>query len=120
MSAASDLRAALLAHTPLTDLVGQRVRQDFGDESDDYPFVIFKQTGNNPIRGLDGSLHVRQEDFQVESWGVTRAASAAIHVIVEAALLAADIECDPAEPDAIDPEIGSRACVWNVRIWSST
>ena len=119
MSAASDLRAALLAHTPLTALVGQRVRQDFGDESDDYPFVIFKQTGNNPIRGLDGTLHARAEDFQVESWGTTRAASAAIHELVEAALLAADIECDPAEADAIDPEVWAKACIWNVRIWTT-
>lgn len=119
MSAASDLRDALLAHTPLTDLVGQRVRQDFGDESDAYPFVIFKQTGMESIRGLDGSLHARTDDFQVESWGTTRAASAAIHEVVEAALLAADIECDPAEPDAIDPEVWAKACIWNVRIWTT-
>lgn len=119
MSAAEDLRVALLAHTPLTAIVGQRVRQDFGDEGDAYPFVVFKQTGNTPIRGLDGSLHARSEDFQVESWGATRAASAALHVVVEAALLASDIECDPADPDAIDPDIGARACVWNVRIWTT-
>ena len=118
MSAAEDLRAALLAHSPLTDLVGQRVRQDLGDADDDYPFVVFKQTGKESIRGIDGSLHCKADDFQVESWGVTRAASAAIHDLVEAALLAADIECDPADPDAIDPEVWAKACIWNVRIWT--
>lgn len=118
MSAAEDLRAALLAHAPLAAAVQQRVRQDFGDEGDAYPFVVFKQTGNEPFRGLDGSLHARAEDFQVESWGTTRAESAAIHVLVEAALHVADMDPDPADPDGIDPEIGARACVWNVRIWT--
>lgn len=118
MSAADDLRAALLAHAPLTAMVQQRVRQDFGHESDDYPFVVFKQTGNEPIRGLDGSLHARAEDFQVESWGATRADSAALHALVEDALHLADMDPDPADPDAIDPDIGARACVWNVRIWT--
>lgn len=118
MSAAEDLRAALLDHAPLDTAVGGRVRQDLGDEADDYPFVIFKQTGNEPIRGLDGSLHARAEDFQIESWGATRAESYTVHALVEDALLAADIECDPADPDAIDPDIGARAGVWNVRIWT--
>lgn len=118
MSAADDLRDALLAHTALTDVIGDRVRQDLGKAEDSYPFVVFKQTGKESIRGLDGSLHCKADDFQVESWGVTRAASAAIHDLVEAALLAADIECDPAEPDAIDPEVWAKACIWNVRIWT--
>ena len=119
MSAADDLRTALLAHTALTDVVGQRVRQDFGDADDDYPFIVFKQTGQESTRGLDGTLLARSDDFQVESWGTTRAASAAIHDLVEAALLAADIECDPAEPEAIDPEVWAKACIWNVRIWTT-
>ncbi len=118
MSAADDLRTALLAHSPLTAVVGQRVRQDFGDADDDYPFVVFKQTGQESIRGLDGSLHARTDDFQVESWGATRAVSAQIHDLVEAALLAAGIECDPAEPEAIDPEVWAKAGIWNVRVWT--
>jgi hypothetical protein len=118
VSAAEDLRTALAGYAPLTALVQQRIRQDFGNESDDYPFVAFKQTGNEPIRGLDGTLHARAEDFQVESWGTTRAESAAIHALVEEALHLADLDPDPADPDAIDPDIGARACVWNVRIWT--
>ena len=118
MSAADDLRAALLAHAPLTALVGERVRQDVADESDTYPLVVFKQSGKQSIRRLDGPLHARTDDFQVESWGETRAESAQIHDLVEEALLEADIECDPADPEALDPEIGARACVWNVRIWT--
>lgn len=118
-TAAEDLRAALLAYAPLVALVGQRIRQDQGAESDNYPLVVFKQTGNEVTRGLDGSFHARAEDFQVESWGATRAQSYAVHSLVEAALMLADMEPDPADPDAIDPEIGARACVWNVRIWTT-
>jgi hypothetical protein len=118
MSAAEDLRAALVAYAPLVSEVGDRVREDTGNEDDDYPFLVFRQTGNNPIRGLDGSLHARAEDFQIESWGATRAQSMAVHALVEEALLEADLECDPADPNAIDPDIGARAGVWNVRIWT--
>lgn len=118
MSAADDLRAALVAHAPLVALVGQRVRQDMANENDAYPLVVFKQSGKESIRGLDGSLHARVDQFQVESWGETRAQSAQLHDLVEEALLEADIECDPADPEALDPELGARACVWNVRIWT--
>ncbi len=118
MSAAEDLRATLLAHTALTDVVNERVRQDIGVASDPYPFVIFKQVGDAPERGLDNSLHARAEDFQIESWGDTRAEAHQVHRLVEDALAAADLYPDPADPDAIDPEIGARACVWNLRIWT--
>lgn len=119
MSAADDLRAALLAHAPLTALVGQRVRQDMADEGDEYPLVVFKQSRKESIRGLDGSLHARVDDFQVESWAETRAAAAELHDLVEEALIEADIECDPADPEALEPELGARACVWNVRMWDA-
>ncbi len=118
MSAAEDLRTALLAHAALTAVIGSRVRQDIGAAADDYPFVIFKQTGDAPERGLDNSLHARAEDFQIESWGETRAQSHQVHRLVEDALAAADLYPDPADPDAIDPDIGARACVWNLRMWT--
>lgn len=118
MSAAADIRAALLAHAPLVALVASRVRQDYGDDADAYPFVVVRQVGNNPIRGLNGELHAREETFQIESWAETRAAAMQLHALVEAALLADDVECDPADPDAIDPEVWARACIWTVRIWT--
>ena len=119
MSAAEDLRAALLAHAPLTAVVGQRVRQDFGLESDDYPFVVIRQTSDTPERSLDGTLLARSEAFQIESWGETRAQSHQVHKLVEAALIAAGEEADPADPDDTDPEVGARACIWNVLIWTT-
>jgi hypothetical protein len=117
-TAAEDLRTALLAHAELTALVGQRVRFDMGAETDICPFLVLRQVGNSPERGLDGTLHARRETFQVESWGDTRSQSATVHAAVEAALAAAEIWPDEADPDALDPEVGARACVWNVDIWT--
>lgn len=118
MSAAEELRAALIAHAPLLALVGQRVRFDVAHQDDAYPLIVLRQTGNDPARGLDGSLHCRRESFQVESWGETRSGSAAVHTLVEAALDLADMSPEPADPDSLDPEVGARACVWNVDIWT--
>lgn len=118
MPAAEDLRAALLAYAPLTALVGARVRFDMGAEADAYPFLVLRQVGNSPQRGIDGSLHARRETFQIESWGETRSNSASVHVLVEAALGVAELWPDEADPDAIDPEIGARACVWTVDVWT--
>lgn len=118
MSAATDLRAALVDAPALAALVGQRVRFDEASQDDTYPFIVLRQAGNEPIRGLDGSLHCRRETFQVESWGETRQQSAQVHAAVEAALDAADMAPEPADPDGLDPDVGARACVWNVEIWT--
>lgn len=118
MSASETLRAALAADAPLTALVGGRIRFDMGAPNDAYPLIVIRQVGNEPIRGLDGSLHARRETFQVESWGETRSQSNAVHVLAESALVAAGLEPDSADPDAIDPDVGARACVWNVDIWT--
>lgn len=118
MSAAEELRAALIGYAPLVALVGQRVRFDVAHQDDDYPLLVLRQVGNEPTRGLDGSLHCRRESFQVESWGETRSQSAAVHTLVEEALDAADIPPEPADPDSLDPEVGARACVWNADIWT--
>ena len=118
MSAADDLRAALLAHAPLVSRIGQRVRQDMGKEKDPFPYVIFRQVADKPERGIDGSLHARREVFQVESWGKTREESAEIHRLVEAALDVVELWPEEADPEALDPDVGARACVWTVDIWS--
>lgn len=117
-AAAEQLRAALVAHAPLLALVGPRVRFDTAHQDDPAPFVILRQIGNEPIRGLDGSLHARRETFHVESWADTRSQAAALHDLAEAALLAADMAPDAADPDALDPDVGARACVWVVEVWT--
>lgn len=118
MTAAESLRAALLAHAPLVSAVGQQVRFDMGAETDTYPFVVLRQVGNSPERGIDGSLHARRETFHIESWGSTRSQSAAVHALVEQALVADDQAPDEADVDALDPDVGARACVWIVDVWT--
>lgn len=113
-----DLRAALIAHAPLVAQIGQRARFDMAGQKDDYPFVVLRQTVNEPIRGLDGSLHARREVYQVESWGETREQSDLVHRLVEDALVAADLAPDAADPDGLDPDVWARAGIWNVEIWS--
>ena len=119
-TAAADLRAALVAHAPLASVVGDRVRFDMGREGDPHPLVVLRQVADQPERGLDGSLHGRLETFEVESWADTRAQAASVHRLVEAALAAAEFDVEAADPDAIDPEVGARACVWSVPIWSTS
>ena len=118
MSAAEDLRAALASDASLTAAVVQRIRFDIAHQDDDYPLIVLRQVGDEPIRGLDNSLHARRETFQVESWGETRSQSQQVHRLVESALEAADMPPEPADPDSLDPDVGARACVWNVEIWS--
>lgn len=119
MTAANEtLRNSLLADASLVAAVGQRVRFDLGLEADTYPLLILRQVADIPYRGIDGSLHARQETFQVESWGLTRSDSAAVHRLVEAALANAGLAPTAADPDALDPDTAARACVWNVDIWS--
>ena len=112
------LRQALLDHAPLATVIGQRARFDMARQGDDYPLVVMRQTGNEPIRGLDESLLGRRETFQVESWGTTREQSDQVHRLVEDALEAAALAPDPASPDGIDPEVWAAAGIWNVEIWS--
>lgn len=118
MSAAADLLAALKAYSPLTDLVSGRIRFDMADERDPLPFVVLRQVGNEPIRGLDRTLHARRETFQIECWAAQRSQAATLQSVVEDALVAAELEPEAADPDAIDPDVGARAGVWNVEIWS--
>lgn len=119
-TAAEDLRAALVADAALTALVGSRIRFDLAAEDDPTPFVVLRQVINEPIRGLDRSLHARRNVFQVECWSDTRAGAAQVMDLAEAALLAADMEPEQSDPDALDPDIGARAGVWTVEIYTDT
>lgn len=118
MTAATDLRAVLAAHAGLVALVSDRIRADLADELDATPFVVFKRVGIEPTYGLDNSELARKETFQVECWGDTRGSSSDVAEQVIAALKAAGLPPSPSDPDALDPDIGARAVVLNVEIWT--
>jgi hypothetical protein len=115
---AEELRAALATDSAVAGMVGQRIRFDMAAETDAFPFIVLRQVANRPERGINGSLHARRESFQVEAWGETRSQSVALHALIEQALVTADMWPEEADPDALDPEIGARACVWTVHIWT--
>lgn len=120
MSTISSLRTGLLAHAGLVALVGPSgVYVDMAPGSKPFPYVILRQVRNDPIRGLDGSLHARQEVFHAESWHDTREVANQVHTQVENALAALGHEPEAADPDGLDPDVGARACVWIVDVWTT-
>ena len=112
------LRNTLLADGGVAAMVGTRVWVDLAPERPTYPFVIVRRVANTPLRGLNGSLHARLEQFHAESWGASREQSQDLHDAVEAALVTADLAPAEADPDGLDPEVGARACVWVVDMWT--
>ncbi|MCR5864652.1 DUF3168 domain-containing protein [Aquincola sp. J276] len=118
MTPAEELRQILASYAPLTALCGDRIRVDLAREEDDYPFIVFKRVSFQRITGLDGSVHARRDTFQVECWAGSRAASSALAELADEALRAGELDPDESDPDSIDPEIGARAVVLNVDMWS--
>lgn len=116
-TAIETVRSALLAHSPLTAQVGQRIRADLAAEADALPLIVLRQIGYIPHGGLDDSVHAGQYTVQVEAWGDTRSASAALQQLAEAALRAAGLPPDDADPDGLDPDTAARAAVLNVDVW---
>lgn len=116
MSQHAAVQAALTAHPGLAALVGPRIRVDFAKESDAYPFVVFKRTGLEIIRGLDGSRHGETETFEIECWASTRAQSIDVSEQAIAALEAAQLYPEQAAPDGIDPELLDRVTVLSFEI----
>jgi hypothetical protein len=118
MTAAEELRAALLAYAPLVALVGQRIRSDLAKEGDTPPVVIFRRFAIAKEYGLDNTVLATRETFQIECWGETRDKSSDVAELVIDALAAADLPIEESDPDSLDPNTALRAVVLNVDIWS--
>lgn len=67
MSAEIDFRAALVAETALTALVGTRIVQNGIPEGQPLPYVVFTSSHDLSL-GLDGSVLADQVAFNVECW----------------------------------------------------
>jgi hypothetical protein len=117
MTAAESLRADLMAYAPLVSLTQSRIRSDLADADDAFPFVVFKRVGIEPHYGLNNDMLGRKDNFQIECWGMTRSQSSDVAELVILALALAGLPIEPADPDAIDPQIGARAVVLNVDLW---
>lgn len=118
MSSHALIKTALAGHAGLAAFVGTRIRADLASESDDYPFVIFKRSALEHIRGLDNTLHGTQETFEIECWAGTRSATVDVSEQAMLALAAADLPVDTADPDGIDPALLERVIVLRVEVLS--
>lgn len=118
MTGGERLRAALIA-APATS-AGSRVRQDAADQSDEYPFIIFRRVEVERLRGLDGTLHATKEIFHIECWGENRADSDTLEAEALAALQTAGLFSDGNEPDGLDPDVKVRAAVFLVDVWTAS
>ena len=116
MTGGERLRSALIAGAA-TD-AGSKVRQDAADQSDEYPFIIFRRVEVERLRGIDGTLHATKEIFHIECWGKTRAESDVLEAQALAALQAAGLYADGNEPDGLDPEVKVRAAVFMIDLWT--
>ena len=116
MSSHNLVIAALEAHAPLMAATGGRIRSDLADASDDYPFIIVKRSRLERITGLDGTVYGTDETFEIECWAHTRSASVDVSELAFAALDAAGLVAETAQPDGIDPELLERVTVLSLDV----
>lgn len=121
MSVASDFRAALAAHAPLTAIVGNRIAQNAVPQGGAYPLVTFV-TEEPKERGLDGTLHAAACVITAQCWGKTAESAAAAADAVQAALLADATalahDCTvTSRASAFDPELDLDAEQLQIEWW---
>lgn len=104
MSSHALVQAALDAHAPLVALVGQRIRPDLAEATDELPFIVFKRASLTRHAGMDGTVLGETETFEIDCWGGTRSLSISLSELVLDALDAAGLTAETALPDGIDPE----------------
>ena len=104
MSAETEFRAALVAHTALSDLVGTRIAQNAVPDGSSMPCVVYAST-RTPDFHLDNSVGATNVQFEVQCWASTSAEAAEVADEVEAALLAVYTVCT-ARSTTFDPEMG--------------
>lgn len=64
------IRATLLAYTPLTDLVADRIHLELAPDATDYPFVIFNaQSPPRVIRGVGLAVVMVDAVYQIKAVG---------------------------------------------------
>lgn len=119
MSSHHLIKAALEADAALVAAVGGRIRVDFAKEDDPYPFVVFKRSGLDREKGLDGKVQAEKETFEIECWAGTRDASVGVSELAMAALDGADLDPEEAQADGIDPELRDRVTVLTVEVWTT-
>lgn len=119
MSIETDVRAALLAHAPLTALVVDRVSQDAALDGSAYPLVLFS-VRRDSINALDGTLLVDQATVAVQCWGENGASAEAVADAVRDAMATQLLSHGALQLDrstATDPELDLDAVYLTFQWW---
>lgn len=115
MSALEDFRAALAAHAPLVDLVGDRVALGAVDQGVQPPLIQYAGRVE-PQRGLDNSLHATLTNIEAQCWALGGDVAGQVADEVEAALLLVDVVCT-SRTTTYDPELGLDGVVMAIEWW---
>ena len=116
MSAESDLRALLVADSPLVALVGTRVAADRIEQSSARPFIVFSRVGSEHMQGLNNSLHATKAIFEVQCWADTRVSAEAVADAVER-ILVAGFRAITGRASGYDAELDLEATTFSVEWW---
>lgn len=116
MTAATELRALLVANGTLTALVGNRIRANRAEQSDIRPFVVFTRVDTQNEFGLDGSRQASKQVFEVQAWADTRATADAVTAAIEAVFIAAD-RAFAGPVDGYDADLDMEASSLTVDWW---
>lgn len=116
MSAESDLRAALLASSAVTTLVGQRVAIDRMEEGAPFPFIVFARSASEIVYAIDGALMGTQASLEIQCWADSHLDAAAVADAVTTVLLATPPHQLAGRAGGYDPDTGrslvSLAVTW--------
>ena len=121
MSIETDFRTALLAHAPLTALIGDRVSQDAAPDGSLYPLVVFA-VRRDTVNALDGTPLIDQASISVQCWGETGASAEAVADAVRGALADQVLPHGALQLDratATDTELDLDAVILTVQWWGS-
>lgn len=88
MSAATELRALLIASSPVAALVGQKIRFERAEETDPLPYVVLTLSDVERDQALDGSVGGSKSIFRAQCFAATRSTCDAVADAVAVACLA--------------------------------
>ena len=116
MSAETDYRALLAAHSGLAALVGTRIAANGVPQDAPYPLVVFT-SAHTPDLALDNTLLADQVIFATQCWADTAAGAAAVAAQLRAALAGNPNYIVVAEESGFDEELNLDAVVLTVERW---
>lgn len=117
MSAETALRALLIASTPVTSLVGQRIASDRIEQGATRPFIVYTRTASNPLTGIDGIVYQTLASIDLQCWADTRQEAEAVADAVTAAIRATPPQTVPNRSGGYDPDLDLEVASLSIEWW---